>query len=357
MLTFARRLTIAAALLAALGAVFSPAEAQARVRLKNICTVYGQKPTQIVGLGLVVGLRGTGDGGKNAATMRALASTLSYLNNPVDPVRELKDAANVAIVSISAEVPKEGLRRGQKIDCHVASMFGAKSLRGGRLLLSPMRLPAVEDDRLVGLASGPIYIEDSEILTSGRIPGGVSLEQDFTSVFVDRNKGNKITLLLEPAHATFGAASEVAMQINEEFRFEVGSNKLANAVSPGVIEVALPQQYFDEPVNFVALLLDVGIDNPQSESRVVVNSRSKTVVIDGDVEISPVVISHKGLRVEVGTEPGPFVALNTQGQETPEQLKDLVQGLEKLRVPIEDIISIIRELHQSGKLHAVYEEH
>lgn len=354
---FIKRLLSVAVLLAVYVAVLAPAEAHARVRLKNICTVYGQKPTQLVGLGLVVGLRGTGDGGKNAATMRALASTLSYLNNPVDPMRELKDAANVAIVSISAEVPKEGLRRGQKIDCHVASLFGAKSLRGGRLLIAPMRLPAVEDDRLVGLASGAVYIEDAEILTSGRIPGGVQLEQDFTSVFVDKNKGNRITLLLDPAHATFGAASEVALQINEEFRFEVGSNRLANAVSPGVVEVSLPQQYLDEPVNFVALLLDVGIDNPQSESRVVVNSRSKTVVIDGDVEISPVVISHKGLRVEVGNEPGPFVALNTQGQEQPQQLQDLVRGLEQLRVPIEDIISIIRELHASGKLHAVYEEH
>jgi len=357
MTSIARRTAVLAAALAVAYAALAPVEAQARVRLKNICTVYGQKPTQLLGLGLVVGLRGTGDGGKNAAAMRALASTLSYLNNPVDPYKELRDANNVAVVSISAEVPKEGLRRGQRIDCHVATVFGAKSLRGGRLLLAPMRMPAVEDDRLVGLASGPIYIEDAEITTTGRIPGGVVLEQDFTSVFVDKNRGNKITLLLEPAHATFGAASEVALQINEEFRFEVGTNRIANAVSPGVVEVDLPAQYLDAPVNFVALLLDVGIDNPQSESRVVVNSRSKTVVIDGDVEISPVVISHKGLRVEVGGDPAPLVSLNTQGQETPQQLQDLVRGLEQLRVPIDDIISIIRELHQSGKLHAVYEEH
>jgi flagellar P-ring protein precursor FlgI len=184
----------------------------------------------------------------------------------------------------------------------------------------------------------------------------VTLEQDFTTVFVDQKRGNLITLLLDPGHATFGAASEVARQVNEEFRFEVGSSRIANAISASVVEVALPKQYIDDPVNFTALLLDVGIDNPQSESRVVVNSRSKTVIIDGEVEIRPVVISHKGLRVEVGAEPGPFVSLNTLGQEKPQQLEDLIHGLEELRVPIEDIISIIRELNRSGALHAVYVE-
>jgi len=352
----AKRCLVFAAALAAGLATFSPTQVHARVRLKNICTVYGQKPTPIVGLGLIVGLKGTGDGGKNPGTARALASILSNLNNPVDPNKEVKDAANVAVVYISAEIPKEGLRRGQKLDCRVSSMFGAKSLRGGQLIQSPMQLSAVEDDRMVALASGPISIEDAEIQTTGRIPGGVMLEQDFNSVFVDQKRGNIITLMIEQGHANFAAAIEVAQQINEDFKAEVGTNRIASAISAHVVEVTLPKLYLDDPVDFVARLLDVDIDNPQSEARVVINTRSKTVVIDGDVEIRPVVISHKGLRVEVGAQPGPFVALNTQGPERPQQLQDLILGLEQLRVPIEDIISIIRELHRSGALHAVYVE-
>src|SRR5580658_1368607 len=124
----------------ALFALVMPREALARTQLRNICTIYGQKETPIIGIGLVVGLSRTGDGGKNAAAMRALASTLRYLNNGVD-LKELTDATNVAMVAISATIPKEGASRGQHLDCYVTSTFGAKSIKGGRLLISPLRMP------------------------------------------------------------------------------------------------------------------------------------------------------------------------------------------------------------------------
>ena len=133
----------------ALAALAAPRAASARTQLRNICTIYGQKETPIIGIGLVVGLARTGDGGKNAAAMRALASTLRYLNNPVESGKELADAANVAMVAISATVPKEGASNGQRLDCYVTSTFGAKSLKGGRLLISPIRLPNVIKRRRV----------------------------------------------------------------------------------------------------------------------------------------------------------------------------------------------------------------
>src|SRR3954447_13474108 len=146
---------------AALLGVFSLAPpAQARTQLRNICTVYGQKETPIIGMGLVGGLNRTGDGAKNAAAMRALSSTLRYLNNPVESAKELGDASNVALVAISANIPKEGASRGQRLDCYISSTFGAKSLKGGRLMVTPVRMPGVNDGTLVGLASGPVVIED-----------------------------------------------------------------------------------------------------------------------------------------------------------------------------------------------------
>jgi flagellar P-ring protein FlgI len=350
---------IAAALLPA-------APAHARVRLENICSVYGQKEVQLTGIGLVVGLDGTGDGGKNLPAMRALGAILARKHSPTD-LKELSDARNVALVWIDAAVPKTGLRRGQRIDCYVSSMFGAKSLRGGRLLVSPLTQAAVASETVVGLASGAITIEDAQNQRTGRIAGGVVLEDNFPSLFIDRERGNIVTLLLDPPYASFGAATAVAKGINEDggFVFETG-RRIARATGPGLIEVELPDEYRNDAVAFIALLMNVGIDNPQTEARVVVNPRSGTVIVTGEVEISPVVISHKNLTVEVGgpaalgapgTTSGPFVSVTRDPAEyNSRQVEQLVTALNELRVPPEDVIAILRELHRSGKLHAVDEE-
>jgi flagellar P-ring protein FlgI len=340
----------------ALFALVVPREAPARTQLRNICTIYGQKETPIIGIGLVVGLSRTGDGGKNAAAMRALASTLRYLNNPVESAKELTDAANVAMVAISATIPKEGASNGQRLDCYVTSTLGAKSLKGGRLLISPIRMPNVNDLTVVGLASGPVVIEDPEVLTSGRVPNGIVLERDFRTQFIDMKHGNRVTLVIDAAHATFGVASHIVERINTEL-YPVLHVKPATALGPDRVEVAVPELYRDDPVGFIAWLLDIDVMTPQTEARVWINTKSKTVLIHGDVQISPVVISHKSLKVEVGgtpTDPAPFAGLSS-GQEK-QQLEDLLNGLSALKVSNEDVISIVRELYRSGNLHGVYEE-
>jgi flagellar P-ring protein FlgI len=340
-------------------------EASARIRLENICSVYGQKEIKLTGIGLVVGLPGTGDGNKNLPTVRALAAALKLMNAPVLDPRELK-AENVAIVLIEGTVPKTGLKIGQSIDCHVSSIMGAKSLRGGRLLLSPVETADIRDDRPVGLATGPVRIE-GDVPTTGRIPGGIVLEENLLSEFIDRERGHIVTLLLDGAHASFRSASEVAYVINEEFRFEVGRD-LARPVGPGFVEVVVPEAYRETPVRFVADLLGVGIDNPHSQARVVVNQDTETVIVTGEVEISPTLIAHKNLTVQIGGTPlpggapegGRFVPLMDQqlgAGASPTQLKQLVDALNQLRVPTADVISIIRELQRTGKLHAIYDDH
>jgi flagellar P-ring protein FlgI len=333
-----------------------PRPATARTQLRNICTVYGQKETPIIGLGLVVGLSRTGDGGKNAAAMRALASTLRYLNNPVESGKELTDAANVAMVAISATVPKEGASNGQRLDCYVTSTFGAKSLKGGRLLISPIRMPNVNDPTVVGLASGPVVIEDADVLTSGRVPNGIVLERDFRTEFIDTRHGNKLTLVIDAAHATFGVASHIVERINTEL-YPVLHVKPAIALGPDRIEIGVPELYRDDPVGFIAWILDIDVMTPQTEARIWVNTKSKTVLIHGDVQISPVVISHKNLKVEVAGTPGdpaPFASLSSSQEK--QQLDDLLNGLQALKVSNEDVIAIVRELYRSGNLHGVYEE-
>ncbi|MEX0702170.1 MAG: flagellar basal body P-ring protein FlgI [Planctomycetales bacterium] len=350
--------------LLALAAALAPRPAAARVRLENICTVYGQHEVKLTGIGLVVGLAGTGDGGRSIPAIRSLAAALKLMNTPTQ-VAELKDAKNVAIVLIEATIPRTGLRRGQTIDCHVSSIMGAKSLRGGRLLVTPLEASAVGSDLVMGLASGAVFVEDADVPTSGKVPNGATLEKNFVAPFIDKERGHVVTLLLDSAHSSFHAASEVARVVNAEFSFEAGSEQLARAVGPGVVEVALPEQYRDAAVEFIAQVLEVGIDNPHTAARVVVNEKTGVVVVTGEVEISPVVVSHKNLTVEIGDggdgEVVPAAAWAPLGGQfnpsSTRQLKELVTALEQLRVPTSDIIAILRELHRSGKLHATFDDH
>ncbi len=356
---------LALTLVAGLFHVSPGSVAYGRVKLESLCTVYGPQEVKLTGLGLVVGLNGTGDGGKNLPAMRALQAALQRMNAPA-VLEELKNANNVAVVLIEATIPRSGIRRGQRLDGYVSSLMGAKSLRGGRLLVSPLTIGKVDESQTPALASGPIYIEGSDILTTGKIPGGVLVMNNFMAEFIEDRKelGYFVTLLLETSHSSFHSASEVARVINAEFSFETNTNELAKAVSPGVIEVKVPDQYVSDPVRFLSLLLGVGIDNPHTEARVVVNVKSETIVVTGEVEISPVVISHKNLTVQVGdqglleSEPqSRFVPiLDRDASQSPQRLDDLVKALNQLRVPTSDIIQILRELHRSGKLHAVYVE-
>jgi flagellar P-ring protein precursor FlgI len=293
--------------------------------------------------------------------MRALATALKLHNTPVLAPDELRDAKNVAIVLIEATVPATGLRRGQRLDCYVSSVMGAKSLRGGRLLVAPVETPEVGADRAVGLASGPISVEDPETPTTGKVADGIVLEEDFFAYFVDRRDGEpKVTLLLDSDHASFHSAGEVARVVNAEFSFEA-NGELAKAAGPGVVEVRVPPQYEKDPVKFLALLMEVGVDHPHTQARVVVNAKNGTVIVTGEVEISPVVISHKKLTVRVGDaagepEPERFRVVGPKNDPSRPQLDQLVEALNALQVPTEDVIDILRELNRSGKLHAEFIE-
>ncbi|HEX6985998.1 MAG TPA: flagellar basal body P-ring protein FlgI, partial [Planctomycetaceae bacterium] len=153
----------------------------------------------------------------------------------------------------------------------------------------------------------------------------------------------------------------VARVVNAEFSFEAGG-ELARAVGPGAVEVRIPPQYDSDPVKFLALLMEVGVDNPSTQARVIVNNRTGVVVLTGEVEISPVVIAHKKLTIRVGDplgepEPERFRALGPADDPARPQLDQLVKALNSLQVPTEDVIDILRELNRSGKLHAEFIEY
>ena len=295
--------------------------------------------------------------------MRALASVLNMKDSPVKTIEELKDTKNVAMVMVHAEIPKHGAKRGERLNCYVTSIFGAKSLRGGRLLICPLENGAVDNSTLTGTASGPISIEN-DVETTGIVRNGVVMQQDIRSYFVDKKRGHIVTLLVHASHANFLAAFEVASAINDEMTRELSQAEqdqgklLAKAVSPNEIEVQIPPQYHDSPVRFIAMLLEIGIETDTALAKVVVNARTNVVIVTGDAEISPVVVRSKSTTVQVGGRgQSQFVSVADPDQERkPQKLKSLVAALNQLRVPPEEVIHIIQELHHSGSLHAIYEE-
>ena len=344
----------------AMGAGLFARPAEARVKLESICSLYGQKPLRLTGVGLVVGLRGTGDGKGAAATVEALGRALDLMGNPVAQA-STQDADNVAIVLLEATIPAESLRIGQRIDVYCSSVMSAESLRGGRLLVTPMQLADRRSQVLMATASGGVAIEDESIQTTGRIPGGAIIEADLfqerqflANVLKEDEKGPKFSILLDPSHASFISAQTVASAINADFVDVAYGEDVARAVGPGMIEVRVPNAYRASPVEFIADVMEVGIDRPHTQARVIVNTRSNTVVVTGEAELSPAMISHPGIQLEIG----PSFRTLTDPQQTvgSVQLRQLVAALGQLQVSSQDVIAIIRELHASGKLHADYEE-
>ncbi len=347
------------------------APAHARVKLDDICQVYGQKEVRLTGMGLVVGLDGTGDGNKALPTMNALMAVMKSMGAPATDPRELGSADNVAIVLIDATIPQGGLRQGQRIDCFVSSYLGAKCLRGGRLLVSALQTAEVNDNRLIGTAAGPLIIEEVTTPTIGRIPNGVIIEtnlmqnQDFINNIITQDEGYpQFTLLLDEAHSSFLSSTAVADAINDNLSFQLENRlqKIARARSPGVIDIAIPEQYATEPVEFISEVLRVWIDTPHTQAKVIVNARTKTVIVTAEVEISPTLIAHPNLDISIGgvnpaAVPSSFEVLNDpEALQTTARLDQLIRALKQLRVPPEGIIEVLRELSKTGKLHAVYEE-
>lgn len=325
--------------------------AQAVTRISNVCTIDGQMPLTVRGLGFVVGLNGTGDPDQTGPTARAFAAFLKLSNNPLLDVNELSNLGGVAAVEITATIPRTGISRGQQLDCQVSALFGAKSLQGGHLISSPVELAGVADDTVIGLASGRLIVEDLTSPTTARIPFGLVMEQT-----VDMNilrKRNQIRLLLNRQYAGYDMAREIERAINTRFYLEANNVNIARAASAVAVDVTIPEQY-DNHIEFLGLLTEITLKEAATAARVVVNASQGTIIVTGDVEISPAIIAHKNLNVEITN---PFVELRNQnGEQTPQQLADLVNGLNQLKVPTNDIIGILRELHFSGRLHAEFIE-
>jgi flagellar P-ring protein precursor FlgI len=343
-------------LICAAFALLAPQAAWA-VKVADITRLSGQRPNVLTGLGLVVGLKGTGDGGDYLPAIKPLAGMLSKFADPTT-VKELNNADNVALVLLSAKVPPNGVRDGDQIDVYVMSQGAAKSLKGGRLFITPMTGP-IPDSGIFAMAEGPVQIEDPSTPTVGVVKGGAVMEADMPAQVIDPN--GRFTLILQDPAADWTTASTIAKTINDAEAAD--GEVLAVAVDSKNVVVSIPSSERARPDSFISRVRQLPVPLLPTEARVQINERTGTMVVTGDVEISPVVISHKGLTITT-VEPQPTPTPRTPVVKTKElvpldttarggaKLQDLVNALEQLKVPAEDRIVIVKELYKTGMLHA-----
>jgi flagellar P-ring protein precursor FlgI len=363
---------VALVLIAATGMFLVP-DADA-VRIKDIADIKGVRQNQLVGYGLVVGLKGTGDSDDSLFTIQSLASLLEKMGVTVQ-TEDIDDVENVAAVMVTADLPPfAGL--GSRIDVLVSSIGDAETLQGGTLLFTPLK---GADGSVYAVAQGPVSTGGFAVSgnsgdqvqknfpTVGRVVGGGLVEKEIHSNF---NQKKSLTLALHDPD--FTTASRVAQAINRAFY-----SQLAQTENAGSIRVSVPENYLGNTVQFVTLVESLGV-TPDMISKVVVNERTGTVIMGENVRIATIAIAHGNLSIQINesqnvSQPLPF-SRGGQTVVTPESdivvqegknpiflvesgvsIGELVKALNALGVSPRDLIAIFQALKAAGALQAELE--
>jgi flagellar P-ring protein FlgI len=344
-----------------------------RVRVKDVASIEGIRDNQLIGYGIIVGLRGTGDSQQTVFPVQTLVSTLQRMgvNVPNAGGGNTLRVQNMAAVFVAATLPPFA-EPGTKLDVTASSAGDARSLEGGLLLMTPLYGP---DGRIYAQAQGPVVLggyaaaangnaKISNHPTTARVPGGAMVER---AVALDLARLPGLSILLN--QADFRTAESMADAINAWFK-----RPLAHAADSRRVDLhAQPGE--DLP----ALLAQVEAVEVETypRAKVVVNERTGTVVIGGDVRLQPVSILHGGLSVNVisdfaVSQPGPLSSGTTQVvQETRLDTVDkpvnrivlkrgatvdnLVQDLQGIGATARDVISILQAMKEAGALEAELE--
>jgi len=281
-----------------LGFGFGGPDISAAARIKDIASIEGVRDNQLIGYGLIVGLDRTGDsvvGGQ--FTAQAIISMLNTMgiNLKIDPIQLL--TRNTASVMVTAKLPPFA-RPGMKLDVQVSSLANAKSLKGGTLLLTPLK---AANQQVYAVAQGPISTSGFAAggggsgvkvnqQSGGIVAGGAIVER---AVPIDMNTWDKFSLTMHQADFT------TALRVSEVINTHLGEG-LASAVSSGQIQVAVPERFQGKIVQMIAAVegLDVHVD---VSAKVVVNERTGTIVMGQHVRLASMAISHGDLTINIKT--------------------------------------------------------
>lgn len=330
------------------------------VRVKDIARVQGVRDNQLYGLGLVIGLNGTGDGSGTLANVQMIANMLERFGITVsaDDLR----LRNVAAVMVTADIPSS-IRKGDRISVTVSSIGDAKSLQGGFLMQTPLQ---AGNGDVYAAAQGPLSIGGFVVRGSGSaqqnhttvamVPNGAIVEQEIPQTIVQQDGLNLV--LTEP---DFSTAARLVEVINQAFM-----PNTAAAYDQSTIMVSIPQAYVNNVVGFVAALEELPI-RAGTQARVVINERTGTVVMGADVRIATVAVAHGNLSVRISSEPAQMLPVNEHNldylsgmDEESDNLmvldggsnvEDLVGALNAIGVNPRDIIAILQAIKAAGALY------
>jgi flagellar P-ring protein precursor FlgI len=342
-------------------------------RVKDLADVAGVRANQLVGYGLVVGLDGSGDQTSQVPfTVQSLKNMLTQFGITIPPNVSVQ-LKNVAAVSIHADLPPFA-KPGQKIDITVASIGNAKSLRGGSLLMAPLR---GADGQVYALAQGNLIVggfgasgaDGSKVTvnipSAGRIPNGATVERAVASDLYARED-----VVLNLKVPDFTTSSRLADMINTSLG--EGTAQSIDAVS---ISVRAPQDK-RQLVSFLSHLENLEVEPGEAVARVIINSRTGTVVIGSHVRVLPAAVSHGSLVVTISERPfasqpqAPFgrtgetvvlpdseVQIDQQGSkmflfQPGTSLDEIVRAVNQVGVAPGDLVAILEALKQVGALRA-----
>lgn len=343
-------------------------------RIKDLTTVQGVRDNALIGYGLVVGLDGTGDQTMQTPfTTQSLNNMLSQMGITVPPGTNMQ-LKNVAAVMVTAKLPPFA-RTGQSVDIVVSSMGNAKSLRGGTLLMTPLK---GVDGQIYAMAQGNILVGGAGAsgggssikvnqLNGGRITGGATIERELPSSF-----GQNGAINLQLNEDSFTLAQDIADAINR-----MDGMGTASALDSRTVQLLVPANNRDQ-VRFLARVQELNVRAPVAEAKVILNSRTGSVVINRSVTLDSCAVAHGSLAVtverqtQVSQPDTPFaggqtvvtrntnVGVRDQGGALQKvnasvQLNQVIQALNTLGATPNDLMSILQAMESAGCLRAKLE--
>ncbi|WP_419343147.1 flagellar basal body P-ring protein FlgI [Achromobacter sp. PD1] len=343
-------------------------------RLKDLASIQGVRGNQLIGYGLVVGLDGSGDQVRQTPfTQQSLTNMLSQLGITVPPGSNMQ-LKNVAAVMVTTTLPAFA-RPGQTLDVVVSSMGNAKSLRGGTLLMTPLK---GADSQVYAIAQGNILVGGAGAsaggssvqinqLNGGRISAGAIVERGVPTTF-----SRDGYVYVELNNTDFGTAQNVSMALNRKF-----GQGTATALDGRVVQVRTPMDQVSQ-ARFLSQLEDLQVTRAPTVAKVIINARTGSVVMNRTVMIEEAAVAHGNLSVIINrqnqvsqpdtpfTEGQTVVVPNTQIEvrqengslqrvSTSANLADVVKGLNALGATPQDLLAILQAMKTAGALRAELE--
>jgi len=350
-----------------------PAQAD---RIKDITSLAGIRSNQLVGYGIVVGLAGSGDG-NTGITLQSMQSLVARFG--ITSTLDGFNGDNAAAVMLTAELPPFS-KPGQTIDVTVSTIGGSESLKGGTLLMSPL---LGSDGETYAIAQGNVVVgglgvegADNSSLTVniptvGRIPGGASVERMVETAFLDTD-----FVILNLHQGDFSTALNISQAINETF-----GDGMAMPLDKNSIRVRAPNDP-SQKVGFVSMIENLEVEKASPPAKIIINSRTGTIVISGDVKVMPAAVAHGSLKVTVNEDvnvdqadalavgagananAGPAVENPDTEIEVEEEvakaflfgqgvsLSDIVDSINAVGATSSDLVAILEALREAGALNA-----